>query len=127
MTSNGHGYDSERDRWSRRATEDLFPEIAKSVFNTNPQNIIYTWNIDELDGLDKHYGVDAVLRSSLRNTALAIRIRSNKYYRDFGDITIRLDSLQTLGKMLEMQKSIARFMFFAWGNTDKPIAPYPAS
>lgn len=123
MATNGHGYDSDRDRWSRRATEALFPEIAQNIFNTTPKNIIYTWDSDLLDRLDKHYGVDALLQSSKRNTALAIRIRSNEYYRKFGDVTIRLDSLQTMGKKLEMQKSIARYMFYAWGDTDKPIAP----
>jgi hypothetical protein len=117
------GFDPERDRWSRRATEDLFPAIALRVFNTPQDKIVYAWNDQSIDRMDKEYGIDALLHTPKRNVALAIRIRGYEYYQKFGDITIRLDSLQTLGKMLEMQKSIARFMFYAWGNTDKPYAP----
>lgn len=117
------GFDPERDRWSRRATEDLFPTIALQVFNTQQDKIVYAWDDPGIDRIDKEYGVDALLHTPKRNVALAIRIRSYEYYQKFGDVTIRLDSLQTLGKMLEMQKSIARFMFYAWGNTDKPFAP----
>ena len=49
---NGYGYDPERDRWSRRASELLFPSIAKSVFNTSSKDIAYTWNMPEIDRAD---------------------------------------------------------------------------
>lgn len=120
---NGFGFDSERDRWSRRTTEDLFPPIALSVFNTKKENIIYAWNDPEIRRIDTDYGVDILLHTPQRRVALAARVRGFEYYQKFGDVTIRLDSLQNLGKALEMQKSIARFMFFAWGDTDKPFEP----
>lgn len=117
-------YDPERDRWSRRATETLLWPIARDNFNVLTQDdILYAWNNLDMDRLDKEYGVDAILHTKERRVALAIRIRGHYYYRTFGDVTVRLDSLQTLGKMLEMQKSIARFMFYAWGDTDKPELP----
>ena len=117
-------HDPERDRWSRRATESLFPQIARDVFGVAKQeDVIYTWNQPDIDRLDKEYGVDILLHTPRRRVALAARIRGYEYYKSFGDVTIRLDSLYTLGKMLEMQKSIARFMFYAWGDSDKPILP----
>lgn len=122
--SNGYGFDPERDKWSRLSTEKLFPPIAKSVFRTERERIIYAWDAAfSIDRLDKDYGVDAILQTEKRHVALAVRIRGLYYYNEFGDITIRLDSLQTMGKMLEMQKSIARFMFYAWGNANRPILP----
>jgi hypothetical protein len=115
-------FDPKRDQWSIDATERLFPGIALSVFNTVPGNIVYAWHSD-IDRLDTEYGTDAILKSKNRNIALAIRIRGIYYYQEFGDITIRYDSLKTLGKKLEMQKSIARFMFYGWGDTNSPGVP----
>jgi hypothetical protein len=115
-------FDPERDRWSIDATERLFPPIAQNVFNTIPDNIVYAWH-SNIDRLDTDYGTDAILKSKNRNIALAIRIRGIYYYQEFGDITIRYDSLKTLGKKLEMQKSIARFMFYGWGDTNSPGVP----
>jgi hypothetical protein len=113
-------YSPDRDNWSIEATERLFPPIAKQVFNTDPKNIIYAWNYPEIDRLDLDYGTDAILKTPRRNVALAIRIRGFYYFDRFGDITIRYDSLQTLGKELEIRKSIARFMFYGWGDTNSP-------
>lgn len=117
-----HGFDEDRDQWSIEATERLFPPIAWTVFRTKPENITYAWHSD-INRLDTQYGIDCLLKTEKRNVALAVRIRGIYYYITFGDITIRYDSLQTLGKMLEMQKSIARFMFYGWGDTNSPGVP----
>lgn len=119
-------YSEDRDNWSIEATERLFPPIAKKHLDTEPNNIIYAWNDPGIDRLDKDYGTDAILTTNRpRNVALAIRLRGIDYFNKFGDITIRYDSLYTLGKKLEMQKSIARFMFYAWGDTNTPGTKNP--
>ncbi len=74
-----------------------------------------------LDRLDTHCGVDALLQTPERNIALAVRLRGFSYLVTYGDITIRYDSLQNLGKALEMQKSIARFMFYGCWMLTAPI------
>lgn len=123
MSVNEHGFDPERNRWSIETAELLFPPIAKQIYKA--EQIIYAWNCEGIDRLDKHYGVDSIITSvRQRNAAIAIRVRGYHYWQEFGDVTIRYDSLQTLGKMLEMQKSIARFLFYAWADTDRPM---PAS
>lgn len=123
MPNNGYGYDNERDKWSIEATELLFPHIANHIFRTTPDKIEYAWRNPKIDCLDKAYGTDALLQSRQRNVAIAIRIRGIYYYQSYGDITIRYDSLQTLGKMLEIQKSIARFMLYAWTDANSPGLP----
>lgn len=76
-----------------------------------------------MDRLDKQYGVDVVIATERRNSAWAVRLRGRSYLQRFGDVTIRYESLQTYGKKLEMQKSIARFLFYGWCDTDRPRAP----
>jgi hypothetical protein len=120
---NSHGFDPERSRWSNDAIETLFPKIAQDVFNTSKDNIIYAWRDPSIEVIDTHYGIDILLKTPNRNVAIAARMRGKYYYNRFGDVTLRYDSLQTLGKMLEVQKSIARFLWYAWGNSDRPIAP----
>lgn len=115
-----HGFDPNRDNWSIDATERLFEPIAAEVFGV--KRIEYAWR-SSIDRLDKQYGVDALLQTPRRNVALAIRLRSQRYYKGFGDITIRYESLQNLGKALEMQKSIARLLFYGWCDTDIPDPP----
>lgn len=108
---------SAEDRWSIDATERLLEPIIRDVFSA--QRILYTWN----SKLDRYYGVDALLHTPRRNVALAIRVRGYYYYHRFGDITLRHESLRTMGKALETQKSIARFMLYAWVDTDRPEPP----
>ncbi len=116
----GYGYDTERDAWSMRATEGLFPAIARQVFLA--QEIEYAWK-SSIKRLDLEYGVDALIQTPGKHIAVAIRIRGRKFYRYYRDLTLRYESLQTPCKLLEIQKSIARFMFYGWGDTDRPLLP----
>jgi hypothetical protein len=119
MAVNNYGFDPARNRWSNDAVERLFPKIAQNYLSA--QDVVFAWSDNNLVQFDTHYGTDAILTTDKqRNIAIAIRIRGLYYYNRFGDITIRFDSLQTIGKMLEMSKSIARFLFFAWVDTDRP-------
>lgn len=103
-----YGYDTERDTWSMSATERLFPAIARQVFLA--QKIEYAWR-SSIKRLDLEYGVDALIKTPGKHVAVAIRIRGRKFYRYYRDLTLRYESLQNPRKLLEIQKSIARFMF----------------
>jgi hypothetical protein len=114
------GYDTERDKWSMGATERLFPAIARQVFLA--QKIEYAWR-SPIKRLDLEYGVDALIKTPRKHVAVAIRIRGKKFYHYYRDLTLRYESLQNPRKLLEIQKSIARFMFYGWGDTDRPLTP----
>lgn len=116
-----HGFDPGRDRWSQEATERLLPPLLEKAFGPNTAE--YAWNNPDLRRIDTHYGVDALLQCQQRNVALAIRLRGAAYYVKHGDITLRYDSLQTAGKFLEVRKSIARYLFYGWADTDLPAPP----
>jgi hypothetical protein len=116
----GYGYNAERDGWSMGATEGLFPAIARQVFLA--QKIEYAWR-SSIKRLDLEYGVDALIKTPRKHVAVAIRIRGKKFHQYYQDLTLRYESLQTPRKLLETQKSIARFMFYGWGDTDRPLLP----
>ena len=117
MATNQYGFDPERDAWSRDATERLLPPLLEALWSA--RRIEFAWR-SGMDRLDTQYGVDCLVETPRRQVALAVRLRGVSYYRRYGDITIRYDSLQNLGKALEMQKSIARFLFYGWCDTDRP-------
>ena len=114
------GFSAGRDQWSRDAMRRFLPEICRDVFGSD--HIIYA-DAAKIDQLDKQYGVDAIVHAPRRHVALAVRLRSQRYWLSPGDITIRYDSLQTSGKALEMRKSIAHYLVFGWCNTDFPQPP----
>ena len=118
MTVNSYGFDPDRDEWSRDASVRLLPAVLGSIMPY--RKIVWAWE-SGIDRLDKYYAVDAIVQTPRRNIALAIRFRGYSYWKRFGDITIRYDSLQNLGKALEIQKSIARFIFYGWLDTDPPV------
>ena len=123
MPNNQYGFDPDRFNWGKNCLNKLAPAALKSIFGND---IIITALDDgtELiyDILDKNYGVDYLLASSVRNVSIAARVRGVSYYR-YHDITIRHKSLQTPGKILESKSTIARYLFYGWVNTDKPKEP----
>lgn len=116
------GFDTDRDKWSRDASQRLvIPVLRESI---GAQQVYWMWE-ESTAWMDMQFGVDALVQTNRRNVALAIRLRGRSYYDNprFRDITIRYESLQTLGKALEMQKSIARYLFYGWCDTDRPQRP----
>lgn len=117
-----HGYDSDRDAWSRDASERLLPPLLRTCFDA--RDIVWAWSTDDgwMRRLDTHYGVDAMLRCARRNVALAVRIRARSAAK-YANVTVRYRSLQTVGKVLETEKAIARFYFYGVADTEKSRPP----
>ena len=112
-----YGYDPDRDQWSVDATTRLLTPIAMQIIGAS--GLVFAREAG-MDKIDKDYGTDAMLMMPERTYALAIRIRSHSDYVAFGDLTLRYDSLQTPGKLLELKKSVANLCFYGWCDTDFP-------
>ena len=108
-----YGYDPARDTWSRDATERLLSPIFRADFSAT--KLVYQWQTE----MDLGYGVDGLMSTPGRNYSLAIRVRGRQFRR-FQDVTFRYESLQTMNKRLEFEKTIATHMAYAYADTDFP-------
>ncbi len=115
------GYSSQRASWSDEAAERLVGPILRRQMNA--RYIVWLHRAEgSVRRVDTDYGVDALLHTPGRHIALAVRVRSSSAHK-WHQVTLRDESLQTAGRRLETDKSIARFMFYGWADTDMPTAP----
>jgi len=75
------------------------------------------------DFVDKDLGIDVVVTAdSGRQYALAERFRSAKWQK-YQELSIRQESLYNIGKALEVNKSIARYMLYGYADGDLGKSP----
>lgn len=79
------------------------------------------------DFVDKELGIDVLVTTGKgRQCAVAERFRGAKYKRH-QDLTIREESLYNVGKVLELHKSIARYMLYGYADTNQEDLQPPQS
>jgi hypothetical protein len=115
---NPFGWSPGRDAWSREACQRLFPAEARLAWGDCDVEFV-----PAQARVDLLYGTDAFVRGPATHTSVALRLRGYSHYRRFGDVTLRHDSLQTPGKILETAKAAAATYWYGWANTDAPVPP----
>jgi hypothetical protein len=112
-----HGYEPTRNNWSKYIQETLLLPELKNIFGSDSEinNVVGT-------DMDVFYGTDFILKTSTRTYPFGFRARGKKYLK-YHEVTIRNESLQTFGKLLEIKTTMARYLFYCWVNAELNQTP----